>query len=73
MQYGLTIWLDQPLDAITDIAVAAEGAGFSADGSEGELRHLGVDLAMLKLGEGDTAATKTLIRTVAPIIEGELE
>ncbi|MCY4103522.1 MAG: LLM class flavin-dependent oxidoreductase [bacterium] len=38
----------------------------------GELRGLGVDLAILKLGEGDTAATKTLIETVAPIIRGEL-
>ena len=38
----------------------------------GELRDLGVDLAILKLGEGDTAATKALITTVAPIIEGEL-
>lgn len=37
----------------------------------GELRRLGVDLAILKLGEGDTAATKTLISTIAPIIKGE--
>ena len=37
----------------------------------GELRDLGVDLAILKLGEGDTATTKNLIRTIAPIIEGE--
>lgn len=37
----------------------------------GELRDLGVDLAILKLGEGDAAATKALIATVAPIIEGE--
>ena len=37
----------------------------------GELRRLGVDLAILKLGEGDTAATKTLISTIAPIVKGE--
>lgn len=37
----------------------------------GELRRLGVDLAILKLGEGDTAATKNLISTIAPIIKGE--
>ena len=36
-----------------------------------ELRDLGVDLAILKLGEGDTAATRNLISTIAPIIEGE--
>ena len=29
MKYGLTIWLDQPLDAVTELAVAAEDAGFS--------------------------------------------
>lgn len=29
MKYGLAIWLDQPLDATTDLAVAAEDAGFS--------------------------------------------
>ena len=37
----------------------------------GELRQLGVDLAILKLGEGDTAATKTLIGTIASIIKDE--
>ncbi|MCE2532347.1 MAG: hypothetical protein J4F44_07800 [Acidimicrobiia bacterium] len=37
----------------------------------GELRRLGVDLAILKLGEGDTAATKNLIGTIAPIVKGE--
>ena len=37
----------------------------------GELRRLGVDLAILKLGEGDTAATKKLISTIAPILKGE--
>ncbi len=36
----------------------------------GELRDLGVDLAILKLGEGDMSATKTLIGTIAPIIKG---
>ncbi len=29
MKYGLTIWLDQPLDAVTGLAVTAEAAGFS--------------------------------------------
>ena len=29
MKYGLTIWLDQPLDAVTELAVAAEDAGFA--------------------------------------------
>lgn len=29
MEYGLAIWLNQPLDAITELAVAAEDAGFS--------------------------------------------
>ena len=38
----------------------------------GDLGDLGVDLAILKLGEGDTATTKNLISTVAPIIEGGL-
>ena len=37
----------------------------------GNLRGLGVDLAILKLGEGDTAATKTLIGTMAPVIKEE--
>ena len=36
-----------------------------------DLGDLGVDLAILKLGEGDTAATKTLIATIAPIIKGD--
>ncbi len=29
MKYGLAIWLDQPLSELTELAVAAEGAGFS--------------------------------------------
>ena len=29
MEYGLAIWLDQPLDEIAELAVAAENAGFS--------------------------------------------
>ena len=29
MHYGLAIWLDQPLGAVTDLAVAAEDAGFA--------------------------------------------
>ncbi len=37
----------------------------------GNLRGLGVDLAILKLGEGDTAATKTLIGTMSPVIKEE--
>ncbi len=29
MKFGLTIWLDQPLDSVTALAVAAEEAGFA--------------------------------------------
>ena len=36
----------------------------------GELGDLGVDLAILKLGEGDTFATRSLVETVSPIIQG---
>jgi 5,10-methylenetetrahydromethanopterin reductase len=59
---------------VTDDMVRAFAIGGSletvADGL-GELRDLGVDLAILKLGEGDPAATTNLIGTIAPIIEGE--
>ena len=59
---------------VTDDMVSAFAIGGTVETVAeqlGELRSLGVDLAILKLGEGDTAATKTLIETIAPIIRGE--
>ena len=61
---------------VTDEMVRAFAIGGTVDtvaARLGDLRGLGVDLAILKLGEGDPAATTSLIRTVAPIIEGEPE
>jgi len=60
---------------VTDDMVRAFAIGGTLETVAGrldELRRLGVDLAILKLGEGDTAATRALISTVAPIIKGEL-
>ncbi len=37
----------------------------------GELDELGVDLAILKLDQSDTAATRALIETLGPVIKGE--
>ena len=59
---------------VTDDMVRAFAIGGSIETVAerlGELRELGVDLAILKLGEGDAAATKALIGTIAPIIKGE--
>ncbi|MDE0196279.1 MAG: LLM class flavin-dependent oxidoreductase [bacterium] len=60
---------------VTDDMVRAFAIGGTLETVAGrldEFRRLGVDLAILKLGEGDTAATRALISTVAPIIKGEL-
>ena len=59
---------------VTDDMVRAFAVGGTLEAVAerlGGLRDLGVDLAILKLGEGDTAATKALIGTIAPIIKGE--
>ncbi len=58
---------------VTDEMVRAFAIGGSLEtvaAGLGELNDLGVDLAILKLGEGDPAATTALIETITPIIEG---
>ena len=59
---------------VTDEMVRAFAVGGTAETVArrlGELSNLGVDLAILKLGEGDASATRSAIETIAPIIEGE--
>lgn len=58
---------------VTDEMVRAFAIGGSVEtvtAGLGELSDLGLDLAILKLGEGDPAATTALMDTIAPIIEG---
>ena len=59
---------------VTDEMVRAFAVGGTAETVArrlGGLSNLGVDLAILKLGEGDASATRSAIETIAPIIEGE--
>ena len=63
-------------DYVTDEMVHAFAVGGTVETVAqrlGELGELGVDLAILKLGEGDASATKAAVETVAPIIQGEPE
>ena len=63
-------------DYVTDEMVRAFAIGGTVKTAArrlGELSDLGVDLAILKLGEGDASATRAVVESVAPIIEGEQE
>ena len=63
-------------DYVTDEMVRAFAIGGTVKTAArrlGELSDLGVDLAILKLGEGDVSATRAVVESVAPIIEGEQE
>lgn len=61
-------------DYVTDEMVRAFAIGGTLEtvaGQLGELSDLGVDQAILKLDQSDASATRALLETLAPIIEGE--
>ena len=63
-------------DYVTDEMVRAFAIGGTVETVAqrlDELSALGVDLAILKLGEGDASATSALIETITPIVSGETE